>query len=485
MIRAAIFKSFVSRYFSDVLGFVVVVVLARLLTPKEIGLFSVAFVFVVVAHTVRNFGITQYVMQCAEISDGIIRSATFMSFLLGWFAAAIVFATSGLVADYYGETDLELVLEILSLIFVLIPFSSVTSAYFLRKLEYQPIFVANLTSAIGQTATTLALAWAGYSYFSMAWGAVVGTLLNVVVVAWAHPRKLPRAWGISHIREVFGFGVWLFFSSILEAVQRGVPDLILGKTMSMEAVGLFSRAFGLVHLFHRAVLLPLGPLVIPIFARARRESPDSAARLYIRATAMITGLAWPFYAGLAMYALPVTRLLYGDQWDASVPLTQALCAWGAFGAVCAFARQVLVSEGAVKTTFILTVLTFPSVIVLVFCGTHFGLQGAAIGFAAAGVVELIATSVFLKRVTGTSLLHVIKGTTGSLVVTIFSCLGPAALRYGESELETMPYLGFAVFTGMAGWYIGLVIVRHPLQEEVKRIAGLFLLKTGMLRPRHD
>jgi O-antigen/teichoic acid export membrane protein len=85
---------------------------------------------------------------------------------------------------FYAEPGVTLTMQVLALNFVIIPFGSVTMALLVRNMDFAKTLQINLACCVVQNATAIRLAWAGFGFISLAWGAVASTLLSSVVLLW-------------------------------------------------------------------------------------------------------------------------------------------------------------------------------------------------------------------------------------------------------------------------------------------------------------
>src|SRR5258706_9149173 len=124
-VRRALLISFAQNYGVLVLQFAASIFIARVLTPGEMGIFSVATVLVGIAHNFRDFGVANYVIQEKELTEDRIRSALGIAILVAWLLAAAMALLSGPMAEFYREPGVRSVMLVLALNFMLIPFGSV------------------------------------------------------------------------------------------------------------------------------------------------------------------------------------------------------------------------------------------------------------------------------------------------------------------------------------------------------------------------
>lgn len=343
--RQALYYIAFSRYASLLIQIATTVVIARLLSPSEIGIYSVGAAFVALGHLLRDFGSGTYLIQEKELTVDRIRAAFSVTLLLSWLVALITNLIGPIAAQFYDQIGLEDILTLLSLNFLLLPFGSITLAYAQRELNFLPSSVASISSAASSSAVSIYLAYAGHSYMSLVWGSISGTITTVVIASLLRPKSLPFIWpGIKGIRKVFTFGSRISLIWTLGKFASAVPELVLGKTQGFHEVGLFSRTQGTANLFSQVVMMVVNPIIAPLFAE-RIRSGGSIRPLYLHGLTCVTGLAWAFSINLAVLADPLVLVLYGDQWKSIVPLVQIWSLSLVLGYLTSLVDQVLIGTG--------------------------------------------------------------------------------------------------------------------------------------------
>lgn len=463
-VRKSLFFSFAENYSVIAIQFVSSLIVARLLTPTEIGLFSVAVLLVGFAHILRDFGVGQYIVQESDLTDDRIRTAFGLTLMLGWGMGAALFLASGPVAAFYGVPGVKSVMMVLAGNFLLIPFGSVTMAYLRRELNFAPLYRVKTLSTLIHASATVGLAYAGFSYMSMAWAAIIGTTSSILLVNLYRPRHLPVWPSLKEARHVFYFGSFASGASVVGEIGKAGPELIIGKILNMAAVGLFGRAMGLIEIFNRAVMQAVWSVALPYFSSRNRDGGDMTVG-YLQSASFITAIAWPFFIFLGLNAQSVVRLLYGPQWDASVPLVELLCLWGALGAAYTLAGQMLVAVGEVKRYFHLQLAAQASKIILILLAAPMGLTAICLALTVAMIANNLITHFMLKSVVQISMGAFFTNLLKSLGVTLFVATPVAVLPLLIGSEGWLPFV-VQMAAAVAGWLAGVFLLKHPLWYEI-------------------
>lgn len=466
-VRRSLFFSFAENYSIISIQFVSSLIIARLLTPSELGVFSVAVLLVGFAHILRDFGVGQYIIQEKELTDDRIRTAFGLTLILGWSMGALLFMASTPVAVFYGEPGVGKVMLVLSGNFFLIPFGSVTMAYMRRELNFAPLYRVKTLSTLIQASATVGLAYAGFSYMSMAWAAIIGTTSTILLVNLYRPRGLPFWPSLKEVRRVFSFGSFVSGASIVGEMGKAAPELIIGRILNFEAVGLFGRAMGLMELFDRAVMQAVWAVALPYFSAQNFAGPNLKEG-YLKAVTYLTAIAWPFFSVLALLAHPAIRLLYGSQWDAAAPLVRILCLWGVLGAAYALTGQILLAVGQAKNHFRLQLAIQSSRVALILLAAPLGLEAVCIILATSVLLNSALNHFMLSKVFPIRFGELLGRLSINLGITLCAAL-PAAgisLAYG---LNSWMLFALATISAAVGWLAGILLLNHPLRQELNML----------------
>jgi O-antigen/teichoic acid export membrane protein len=470
-IRRALGFSVASQYTIQIIQFLSILVLARLLTPAEIGTFSVAAVLLLATTYLRTFGVSQYIIREPNLTEDKLRAALGAMVIMSWSVGVVLVAFAPVFAEFYDEPGLVDILRVVAATFVFSPFISVPFALLLRDLAVDKTMMVGVASAIAQSAATIICAYAGMGFMSMAWGLLAGVVAEILMILIVLPADTPWVPGVRGLGGVFRYGALAASASLLEKLGEGTADLVLGRVSNMESVGMFSRGFGVVLLFNRAVTMAVRPVILPHFAKAHLEG-CSVHETYLNAVELHTGLAWPFFAAFSAAALPIVRVLYGDQWDESVPIAEILCIWGVVAALYCYSQDVLIAVGKLHLAVIKEVLVTAIRVGVVIYGATYALSGVAIAIVVAGLIELALCLVVLRlgvQLHVWQLIYRCRKSALTGAITFLLCHGASSTIESMYDAEWMQMLAFVVI-GTAAWGVGLWLSNHPLTTELKRIA---------------
>jgi O-antigen/teichoic acid export membrane protein len=286
------------------------------------------------------------------------------------------------------------------------------------------------------------------------------------LAVYFRPTSFPWMPGVGEIKRVLSFGSKITGTSLVGVLSSGTSELLLGKLQDLTAVGLYSRATGLVQMFQRLFVDAVGVVCLPWFSKQFREQ-GGFVESYIKATLYVSACGWSFCLVVICLAHPLVRFLYGPQWDQAVDLARFLAVAAAFAIPAILGQVALLAAGAVAPMARLTVVCAIQNVGFMALGAYLGLW--AMGFAAI-LSAIVASGLWLRTTSkhiGLSLPQLIPGMRQSALVALLAGLGPFLVLcfYGPYPDAVLAPLFLGSLGGLVGFVAGVFLFRHPLQKE--------------------
>lgn len=468
--------NFASSSMATVVQFIVSMILARMLTPSEIGVFSITVVFVNIAHVFRDFGVASYVTREKELTPEKIRSAIGVLYTSTWVIALAIYLSSGWLARYFDYPEIEPVTEVLAYGFVLIPFSSLMLAIMMREFEAEKIAWVTLAGTIAYTVTCLTLAYLGHGTMSLAWANFANILATALAYLPFRPKGMPWLPSVTGWGKIIRFGSGTLLTNLSNTLNNSIPDLLLGKLGSAHQVGLFSRANSTVNIFTYIAGSAVNFGSLSYISKAHHENRPLAPLLG-RAAALLTGIGWPALIGIVVFGEEIVLLLYGRTWIDSVPAIAPLACAAAMSMLFNYSRAALTAVGLPHWA------AFPlmaSVVVRVVLAMLF-FNGTLVSFAwvmFVGSILTLPVQVFLhNRYLNCTPIDIGKSIWPSIQVAMV-CVATSWLAkqlislYFGSTLTLLISIPFVAFV----WFFALVLTTHPLLSEIRALIEAAKLK---------
>lgn len=316
--------SAVNRITTQASQFILGIVLARILSPEEYGILAILMVFIVISQVFIDSGFTNALIHNQDRSEND-KSTVFLSNLaIATACYVVLWFSAPWLAHFYEVELLSTYLRVLSISLIINATYSVPTTLLTIDLNFKALTKINLVAVILSGSVAIYMAYAGYGVWSLVWQVLIRSVLTALIT-WIFSLWNP-SWHFSKtsFKRLFSYGSKLLLSSLLANVFSNLNAVLIGKYLSTNALGYFSRGvqfstvvYGLFSATLNSVLLPgLAPF------QENQKLLINHSKKILKISAM---LAFPILLGLAVIADPLIRVVLTEKWIDAVPIMQIFC----------------------------------------------------------------------------------------------------------------------------------------------------------------
>ncbi len=483
-VRKSVAWAFAGQFVSFGTAFAGSVIIARLLSPHELGIYVIAIATLGVLQVVAQFGASTYVVREKELLPHTLSAAFTVNAILALFLSSVVFGVSFVGGALLGDPAAGKVLRLLALSPLIGIFGFRPGAMLQREMQFKTIALVSSAAVVVATSISVGAALRGWSYMSPAFGGVAGALVTTIAYNLVARPHAGLSLSLVGWREMTRFGLQMISVSGISTLINRTSDIILGRVLGIASLGLYSRASSLSNMIFENLYGTATRVVFTQMAEDYRERGELRTT-FLRGLQMITACMWPLLVGLAVLARPAIHILYGEKWlAAAAPLS------------CLLLAQVLVlGYGMNWELFVLrhelgkqTRIEIFRLLVQLVCftiGCQFGLAGAAMGTVLASAVGVVVYAPHMHRLSDTPHGELRRIYVQSGVLTLVAVAPSLALMVANNwSPRTSPLsISLCICLGIVLWLILLALLRHPFFDELRRgVRGVPGLRQLIKRP---
>ena len=304
--------------------FVVSIVLAKLLTPEEYGIVGLITIFITIANVFVQNGFNTALIQKKSADDTDFSSVFYLSLGVAGIMYAILFAAAPLIADFYEEPELVMIVRVLSAVLFFGAVTSVQNAAVARRMEFRGLFFATLAAVIISGALSIGMAYKGMGVWSLV-GQQLSYYFFLMLVLFRTVSWKPKLlFSIERVKTLFSFGWKLLCSSLLDTVYNNIYGLVIGKAYNNEMLGYYNRGDQFPKLITNNLGVAIQSVMLPAFSA--NQSDKQKVKTMVRRSIVTSSFAiLPMMAGLIAVAKPMVLVLLGEKWLPCVPFLQLMC----------------------------------------------------------------------------------------------------------------------------------------------------------------
>lgn len=298
-------------------------VLARFITPAEMGVLGLTAIFFAVAAQLASAGFGSALIRKIDRTEADINTMFWFNTGMSFLMALCLFLAAPWFAEFYSQPDLVLLTRVSAVMMFLNSIASVHWTLYTCRRDFKtPALIQGLVAILSMP-VCLTLAVMGWSYWSLVVQGVFSGVLQLAIVWYVSPWKPRFLFSWHSFKELFGFGSKLAVSGLLFVVYTNIRTFIIGKFYSPADLGLYNRGEHIGAMVPNTVGSMLDSISYPILSTIQNDDECllSAYRKYICVSTLV--LTW---GSLLMCALaePLVRVMYGENWLLCIPFLQVV-----------------------------------------------------------------------------------------------------------------------------------------------------------------
>jgi O-antigen/teichoic acid export membrane protein len=383
----------------EAVKFLAGIFVARLLLPRDFGVFALASLAIAVLALVRNLGFAAAIVRDPDLDEAKRSTAFWTNAAVGLALAAVVALAAPSLAAWFGEPRLRLALWVLAPTFLLDSLSAVHDALLERARDYRRRALRDSAATLLGTAVALGLAFAGAGWLALVLQRVVAGAASAVflwsAVAWRPTLAFDRA----ALSGLLGFGLPLAGWTAMTWLTNNVDSLLVGRLLGPVALGTYALAYSVARGPGQLVQAVLGGVLFPELSRIQHDLPQ-VRQVYVSSLRHILAALLLPLAAMAALAPTFVPLVYGPQWTGAVPLIQLFALVAIVPIATTTAAWIYTSQGRTRRLFWTGAATTALLVAGFLVGLRGGLVGLATAYAIVSVVVGLPVSLLAGRLVG-------------------------------------------------------------------------------------
>jgi PST family polysaccharide transporter len=396
-------------------------VLARLLTPKDFGLVGMVTAFTGVLTLFRDFGLSSAAIQRPTVTQEQLSTLFWINLLVGAVLAVLSVALAPFIAVFYHEPRLIGITDVLALGFLFNAAGVQHSALLQREMRFTAMAVINTVGLIIGTAIAIGGARAGVGYWALVVMTVTMPLISTVgfwlATAWIPGAPRRR----SGIRSMVHFGGAITLNGLVAYIATNCDKILLGRFWGVDALGMYGRAYQLVNIPTDNLNQAAGEVAFSALSRLQ-DDPQRLRNYFLKGYSLVLALTVPITVACALFANDITLVLLGPKWIAGAPILRLLAPTILVFAIANPLFWLLTSLGLVKRSLKMSFVLAPVMVGSYLIGLPYGPQGVAFAYSAGMMIWILPLIIWAVRGTTVSvrdiLLTVFRPLASSIVAAV-------------------------------------------------------------------
>jgi O-antigen/teichoic acid export membrane protein len=455
-------------------------VMARLLGPKDFGLVGMVTAFTGVLILFRDFGLSAAAIQRPVVTEEQKSTLFWINVLFGAGLVLLTIAMAPFIAAFYHEPRLVGVASALACSFLLNAAGIQHGVLLQRQMRFTALAIVSIISLIVSTIIGIGGAMAGYGYWALVAMTLTQPLLTTLgfwlATAWI-PGPPRRAVGI---RSMMHFGGTVTLNGLVVYIASNFEKVLLGRFWGADALGIYGRAFQLINIPTANLNSAAGEVAFAALSRLQ-DDPPRLKSYFLKGYSLVLAMTMPMTAACALFADDMILVFLGPKWKAAAAIFRLLAPTILVFAIANPLSWLITSLGLVRRSLKMGLVIAPLMIASYVIGLPYGPKGVAFAYSAVMILWIIPVIAWSVHGTVISLRDVLLTVSRPLASSIVAAalalavrsvcgqtLSPLPRLFLEITVLLVTFLGMLLFaTGQKSLYLDLLrgLTRPSLAKE--------------------
>ncbi len=375
------------------------IILARLLSPNDFGLFGIALLVLSMLDTFSQTGFQQALIQKKGETKDYLNTAWTVGLIRGFLIAAIVFFLAKPAAIFFDAPAAGPLLRVIGISIILQSLNNIAVLYFQKELQFQKFFKYQFLGTIADVTVAITSAFLLKSVWALVFGLLAGNLVRCIMSYVIEPYRPRFKFDRAQAKELFGFGRWILGSSILVFLITHGDDIFVGKLLGATMLGFYQMAYRISNLPATEISHVISQVSFPAYSKLQDNLPK-LKEAYLKILQLTTFISFPIAGLIFILAPEFTQIFLGNKWMPMVPAMQMLALSGLLRSIGAtigpalegIGKPKIITKWQLARFFILAILIYPFI-------TNWGILGASFVVFLSSLISTIGFIIIIIKIT--------------------------------------------------------------------------------------
>ena len=406
----------VGQYF---IQFIITVILARILNPKDFGIIEMLLIFTAISNVILDSGFSQALIRKKDVTNTDFNSVFYFNITLGILLYTILYFVAPLIASFYKTPELIPIARVIFLVIIINSFSIIHTTIITTKLNFKLLTRASIFGALLSAFVGISLAKNGFGVWSLVFQSVSFALFKSIILWFSNKWRPSLIFNFSSIRALFRFSSKLLMVGMLDVIFTNLQTLFIGRMYSKIELGLYSQAKRFQSVPSNSLTMVIQKATYPILSKIQNEDQRLKVN-YQKIIKMAIFIVCPLMLFLLAIGDRLFIVALTPKWLSAVTYFQPLCLVGVLFPLYSINLNIITAKGEgkvyLKVGILKRIVTFISIILTV----KFGVLSLVWGQVVATLINSLITMYYSGMLIKYSMLEQIKDIIPIFLISILT-----------------------------------------------------------------
>ncbi|MDU3212249.1 lipopolysaccharide biosynthesis protein [Anaerococcus sp.] len=315
---------FAERSGAQIVTFIVSIILARLLSPKDYGTIALVTVFLAIMQVFVDSGLGSALIQKKNADDLDFSSVFIFNFIVCIILYIFMFFVAPIIAEFYDDKNLVAIIRVISITILISGVKGIQQAYVSRNMLFKKFFFSTIGGTVFSALLGIFMAYKGFGVWAIVAQQLSNTAIDTLIL-WITVEWRPKfifSW--KRLKSLLSFGWKLLISALLDTTYNNLRNLIIGKLYSPADLAFYNQGDKFPKVIITNINASIDSVLLPTMSR-EQDNKDKVKSMTRRAIKTSTYLMAPMMMGLAFCSDNIVRLVLTEKWMECVPYLRIFC----------------------------------------------------------------------------------------------------------------------------------------------------------------
>lgn len=452
----------INKLFLKLINFVITIILARLLTPADFGLVSLALIFVNFFEISRDLGMESALIH-EEGSEEEKNKAFNTAFILYPAFALLLYILSYIMAPYAGyffaNQNIEPVIRALLITIVIWSFGTIPRTLLRKNLDFKKMLLPQILPRISYGTIAIVMAYLGYGVWSLVIGRIILEITSVIVY-WKSLEWRPSfTFSKSKALELFSFGKFVMVSSLIAFLLSSIDVATIGRVLEMESLGYYTISLSVAGLITIQMAAMVSQVMFPTYSKLQNDI-EKMKEAHFSTIKIFSILVFPAAFGMITISKNFIETVYGEKWLPAVHILQILCIYGLCASFININTSVFLAVGKPQMTTLINSIQLLLIALLIYPLTkEYGIIGTSFSITIPAILMSIYSFIESSKLLDQNVTNMIKNIFPAVKGTFLMLIIIFLLQELLHDLTPRAYLVIKIIIA-AFTYFAYVLTIH-------------------------
>ncbi len=467
---------------TQVISLLHTVVLARLLSPAEVGIFAAGTVLTALLVEFSEGGLRAALVNRQRDLEAAAETVFWATLVSGVLITVGALAAAPVIGLVFGDTTVGLVAAASAGGLLLHSLTNVPEALLQREFSVPRNIVIGPAVSLAFAVVSVACAVQGLGVWSLVIGTYASSVTLLVgvwvLVAWRPGRAKAsvRLW-----RQLARYGYPLLIDHVANQIRTTAEPVVIGRLLDTAALGFYRYGLRIARLPVNVMIGVVAYALFPAFSHIAAD-PHRLRQTYLKALRWVTFCAAPVSGLMLAIGEPAAVVVLGEPWREAGVVLVAMAGLGIGKAFASVSEEAI--KGCGRTALInrATAVEFVLGLSLLILIVPFGLPGVGLAISTSALVVGVLCLALARSALGVRAMQIVRATLPSVLASLAATAATTALERFVLHADAHPTLVAVAFLALDAiaflvvYVAVLAAVAPSMVATIVRVAGSRLIR---------